>query len=323
MRRIDLPASLGDAFTVSEAMDAGVARSRLRASDLVRVHRGLRVRAGVTAEFGPTDHHYERLRKSLIHRARLYSRVMAGNQFFTHVVAAAIWQLPVPLGLLDEERALDVGVLVPGRHPRRAGIAGHQMQPHLVTLAEVDGLRVTDPVSTWATMASVLVSDIELVALGDAVVRERIFTTDRRQLATVDDLARAVTCRRAGVGRLRHAVRRVRTRSASSGETRCRLVMIDGGLPEPRLNVVVRDPAGALVAVVDLAYPAAKIAVEYEGDQHRTDPAQWAKDIARHESLTAMGWIVIRVTKAQLYDAPRSVVERVRRAVATRGTGRT
>ncbi len=192
------------------------------------------------------------------------------------------------------------------------------MQSHLVTVTDVGGLRVTDAVSTWATMASILVSDIELVALGDAVVRERIFRTDREPLATIAELRESAVARRAGVRRLRSAADLVRTRSASPGETRCRLTLVAAGLFEPGLNVSVFDGAGNLVAVVDLAYEDLKIAVEYEGEQHLTDPAQWAKDIARHEALVAMGWIVIRVTKAQLYRAPATVVARVRAAVAAR-----
>lgn len=319
MRRNDLPASLGHLFTIDEARDAGVPRSRLRASDLTIPHRGLRLCDS------PADEHddwseYERRREALVERARVYAKVMPDNQVFSHATAAAVWQLSLPNALLDPGRDLDVGVLAPARHPRRTGIIGHQLQSHLVTVVEHRGLRVTDPSSTWASMGSVLTSDYELIGLGDSIVRERIFRDDRDPIATLDQLIAIVGAGRwAGVRRLRPAVGRVRTRSASAGETRSRCVIVDAGLPEPSLNVVVRDGYGNLVAVVDLAYEDLKIAVEYEGDQHRTDPEQWAKDIARHEQLAAMGWIVIRVTRAQLYGAPHTVIARVRAALARRG----
>jgi len=319
MRRNELPASISRVFTVREARDAGVPRSRLRGSDLLAPHRGMRVRAEQSQVDEVDVPDLERRRSELVARARTYARVMPDNQFFTHVVAAAAWRVPLPQLLLTAARALDVGVLAPERHPRRAGVTGHQLQPHLAGVVEVDGLRVTDPASTWASMASVLVSDVELVALGDAIVRERIFHGDREPIAVPEQLVAAAGAGRwAGVVRLRSAALRVRTRSASAGETRCRCAIVDAGLPEPALNVAVRGVHGELVAVVDLAYEDLKIAVEYEGDQHRTDPEQWAKDISRYEALAAMGWIVIRVTRAQAYGAPHAVAARVRAALARR-----
>jgi len=39
-----------------------------------------------------------------------------------------------------------------------------------------------------------------------------------------------------------------------------------------------------------------KIALEYEGDHHRTDRRQFRRDIRRFEALADMGWLTIRVT---------------------------
>ncbi len=47
---------------------------------------------------------------------------------------------------------------------------------------------------------------------------------------------------------------------------------------------------------LDLGWPDLKIAIEYDGDHHRSDAAQFAKDVLRHEELAALGWTVIRVT---------------------------
>lgn len=181
------------------------------------------------------------------------------------------------------------------------------------------GVRVTTPASTWATLGAVLRDEYDLVAVGDAVVREPMFLDDPPALGSLDQLRAAVSVgRRVGLPALRAALPRVRTRSASWAETRCRLILIDAGLPEPMLNLEVRDARGDLVACIDLAYPTCRIAIEYEGEHHLTDPTQWAKDIARHEALTAMGWLVIRVTKADLRARGATLVARVRRAIETR-----
>jgi very-short-patch-repair endonuclease len=54
-----------------------------------------------------------------------------------------------------------------------------------------------------------------------------------------------------------------------------------------------------------------KVAVEYDGDQHRTDRAQFAKDVVRLEELADLGWTVVRVVAG---TSPTEVVRRVRRA---------
>jgi hypothetical protein len=59
------------------------------------------------------------------------------------------------------------------------------------------------------------------------------------------------------------------------------------------------------------------VAVEYDGEQHRTDPERYARDIARLEELQRKGWIVIRVIAGH---RPPYIVYRVRQAWAQRET---
>jgi len=69
---------------------------------------------------------------------------------------------------------------------------------------------------------------------------------------------------------------------------------------------------------VDLAYPHLRIAIEYEGDQHRTDPRQWQRDIEKHELLADLGWRVIRFSRDHVFSDPESIARRVRAAIAAR-----
>jgi very-short-patch-repair endonuclease len=57
------------------------------------------------------------------------------------------------------------------------------------------------------------------------------------------------------------------------------------------------------------------VAVEYEGDHHRTDRRQFNKDIRRIEILTDLGWIVVRLTSV---DCDADIVRRVAAARARR-----
>jgi very-short-patch-repair endonuclease len=59
-----------------------------------------------------------------------------------------------------------------------------------------------------------------------------------------------------------------------------------------------------------------KVAVEYDGDHHRTNRRQYAKDQWRLRKLEALGWVVLRVIAD---DDPGDVVRRVRAALARRG----
>lgn len=58
-----------------------------------------------------------------------------------------------------------------------------------------------------------------------------------------------------------------------------------------------------------------RLALEYEGEHHRT-PQQFAKDIARYETMTnELAWIVIRITGR---DTPGGILGRLASAWARR-----
>ncbi|MFG1775314.1 DUF559 domain-containing protein [Micromonospora sp. NPDC049048] len=78
-------------------------------------------------------------------------------------------------------------------------------------------------------------------------------------------------------------------------ETRLRLLLLDAGLPPPTPQHDVRDAAGRFVGRVDLAWPALRVAVEYDGDHHR-ERVHFRQDVARLNALRAAGWIVLRFT---------------------------
>ncbi|BDV31149.1 hypothetical protein Microterr_18090 [Microbacterium terricola] len=310
---------LGDRFRVADALRAGAGTNRLRKPDLDRPFHGvraLRERASTVVDFDAFGQPRGELERRHLRRAFDYSVCMTEHEFFCHTTAAVIWGLPLPPELLRAP-GLDVAVLAPRRLPRGVGIRGHQAVPKLTRRASEprSGLSVTSPATTWAMLARTLRDPRDLVAVGDAVVREwRV----AEPLATRADLEAALAAgRRIGIGRLREALPYVRTGSASRPETRTRLELIDAGLPEPSLNfdIYVDD---VRLACVDLAYPALKIAIEYEGEHHLLSPAQWARDIERYDRLRAAGWCVIRVTKIELFSHPDRLVRRVAVAIASR-----
>ena len=54
------------------------------------------------------------------------------------------------------------------------------------------------------------------------------------------------------------------------------------------------DEYGSVVADLDMGWKDIKVAVEYDGEQHRKDHRQYTWDIRRLEILERRGWIVVR-----------------------------
>ncbi len=117
-----------------------------------------------------------------------------------------------------------------------------------------------------------------------------------------------------GIAQVREQIERMRPGTDSSTETRARLALVAANLPCPRVNEVVLDPRGGYVKRVDLAYPNYRIAIEYDGDHHRTDREQWQDDIRRRRALEALGWTVIVIVAQDLRD-PTAFVNRVRQEI--------
>jgi hypothetical protein len=119
-----------------------------------------------------------------------------------------------------------------------------------------------------------------------------------------------------GSATIRAALPSARAQVESLKESETRLAIITAGLPEPVVQFEEYD-GRRLVARIDLAYPQWRIAIEYEGDGHRVDRSQWRRDIQRQRELEDRGWIVIRLTQADLKHS-REFLDPIRRAIASR-----
>src|SRR5699024_7283468 len=64
---------------------------------------------------------------------------------------------------------------------------------------------------------------------------------------------------------------------------------------------------------LDLAYPELGIAVEYDGDYHRRDQAQWRADQGRKDSLESLGWKLVTWTAADIKSPQRTLTALRRR----------
>ncbi|WP_222263215.1 endonuclease domain-containing protein [Modestobacter marinus] len=76
-------------------------------------------------------------------------------------------------------------------------------------------------------------------------------------------------------------------RAESPPESRLRVLLTMAGLP-PVPQWSVRRADGVFIARVDLAYPAVRLAVEYDGAWHG-EPGQLGRDRRRLNALVAAG----------------------------------
>jgi hypothetical protein len=257
-------------------------------------------------------------RADMRRRAELYRPLMVRHAFFVGRTAAGFWELPV-----DCSGELEVGVTAPHRAPRRSGIGGRQVAATLVSVRQLDGFAVASPASTWAMLATEL-SVRELVQVGDALVRvprdDHARLRRDRRLCSIEQLRAAIHAgRRHGSSRLRAAIDDIRVGSASPLETDCRLDAAIDGLPEPVLDVEIRDARGRLLGVTEIAYPEFGVLVEVEGDHHRTSRAQWHRDIEKYAAYAIEGYEVVRLTSDHIRGPHPTASGLIRDALLRRG----
>jgi hypothetical protein len=120
-----------------------------------------------------------------------------------------------------------------------------------------------------------------------------------------------------GCRRLDEVVRLADPRAESPRETRVRLALVLAGLPAPEVQYEVIDEWGRPVARLDLAYPARRVAIEYDGAVH-FDEVKARSDRQRDAILAGYGWQTVRLTSADLGSALPITVGRIRRLLAAR-----
>ncbi len=91
-------------------------------------------------------------------------------------------------------------------------------------------------------------------------------------------------------------------------ETRVRALLVNAGLPKPEVQVDLYDSRGRLLGRADLYYPTARLAIEYDGGNHRD---RLISDDRRQNELIAAGYSVLRFTSADYYGHPDALVAQV------------
>ncbi|GAC1692289.1 MAG: hypothetical protein PVS2B1_15430 [Candidatus Dormibacteraceae bacterium] len=98
-------------------------------------------------------------------------------------------------------------------------------------------------------------------------------------------------------------------RAESPMETRLRMILVLAKLPRPEVQGSIHDDEGRPLARPDLLYRVQRLAIEYDGDNHRD---RLADDNRRQNDLVAAGFRLLRFTASDVYKTPDIVAMRVR-----------
>lgn len=299
--RTDLPLGLvSSPFTLESARASGVQPNRLRRADVVHVSRGL---------YRPTGWSFE-----LEAAARALSAASPGA-WISHVTAARIHSQFLPPWLSD---STELHLSKPRSLPevRRRGIIGHAVLAWADEIETVDGIRISSRSRTWLDMARRL-SESELVCMGDQLIRvPRVEFENRTEPFDTLEGLRSLVARHPnlqGVVRARAALERMRVGADSAPESLLRLAVEDAGLPEPQLQLPLRD-SDTFGPTADLGYRQRRLAIQYDGGHHLLE-AQIFSDKRRDKAFEAAGWTVVVFGRNDLADGFERAIREIKRAM--------
>lgn len=229
----------------------------------------------------------------------------------SHTSAVALHGLPTWGHDLSEVHVSKANV---SRHA--GGVFHHRTAVPSDHVVDIQGIPVT--AAARALVEAALISPSEpCVVTMDAALRDRI-TTKQELLDTVDAMRDWPGARNAG-----RVVSFAEARSESVGESRARFAFHLADLPEPLLQHEISDRQNKLIARVDFLFEEYRTIAEFDGKIKYTGevtPGSSATDVLwrekkREDRLRAMGFEIVRITWADLYDVS-ALGARVRAAFA-------
>lgn len=270
--------------------DNAIARL-VRAGDLVRLRHGVYADAQRWSAAAKADQH-RMLSRGVM---RLYGESVA----LSHVSAAIAYGAPdhgLPLAEVHLTELSRTGERAQAKVRHHRGGCGEDQ------MIRRDGHLITTPARTALDTASVVGRDAAVCVLDWFY---------QQHLTTPQELVALLSTRREWSDHLTLAMvlGQARVGSESVGETLARLAFLDAGLPEPELQLEVRDERGWLIGRVDFAWPEHRLIVEFDGREKYHSmrrPGESIEEMVLREKTRedrlreATGWTVIRITWADL-----------------------
>ncbi|GEL23174.1 hypothetical protein PSU4_21280 [Pseudonocardia sulfidoxydans NBRC 16205] len=280
---------LDEPFRASAAIAAGlVTRPQLRGPRYLRLFPDVYVHVGDR----PPD---------LLLRSLGAARLVAGRGVLGG------WSAATLLGADAAPRDAPAEVVVTREQRTHPGLLVRRGAVPAAETWSAHGCPVTSPLRTAYDLARRLPL-VEAVVAVDALGR-----VPAARFVPADLLARREIGAR-GCRRLDRVAELADPRAESPMGTRTRLMLVLAGLPAPEVQYVLREANGRLVARFDLAYPSARLAIEYDGAGHDVFGQRGlGYDDRRRDLRTgALGWRTIRLTATDLGPRRAEVIAAIR-----------
>jgi len=293
---ITLVGVLGGPFRGSEAVALGLlTRARLRGAGYLRVFPDVYLPAGGVDDLATRS-------RAAYLLVREQGGVLAG------------YSAAVLLGADCAPARAPAEVLVSGDARARAGLRVTRGEVVDADITTASGVRITTGVRTAWDLARRLPL-VEGVVAVDALARVTGF--DPAALVA----RRATQPGARGCRKLDDIVRLADPRAESPPETRLRVALVRAGLPSPAVQHRIVEEHGFVLARADLAYPDARLAIEYDGAVH-FDRRRAERDRARDAELAQLGWETLRLVSEDVHCSLPQTVARIARLLALRAPGR-
>jgi hypothetical protein len=167
-----------------------------------------------------------------------------------------------------------------------------------------DGIPVTRPARTIVDLAGVVGADVLEEAVDDVLCR---------RLCRLDELT--APAGRRGSAALRAVLEAWNGDALPDGVAEMRVVraLVGAGLPQPVRQHEIRS-GGNLIARVDLAYPADRLAVELDGFRWHAGRGPFRSDRLRRNRIEAVGWRLLETAPEDVAELCRAAAHILRRA---------
>lgn len=283
------------ANTIGRSQHGRVTRAQLAAAGVSASSTQRRLRAGTwTAHRGgliDLGTHESTWQQEVV-SALLAAGACHGRAWASHLTAAHLH------GFLDVVRPSEVELTVPRtRRPGQWHGRIHRVRDLPSSeLTVIDGIPATSAARTLLDLgASRSVQELEPV-VWDAARRWPSLTRELGSCAVRAPRHRG----RSTVHQLLQGLHPQIADVESPLEVHGLLALRDPRLPHPVVQYVVRDHHGRFLGRVDAAWPAARVAVEFDGAAYHETTTGRVRARERRERLRRAGWIVVVVTARQL-----------------------
>lgn len=291
------------AFLVGEGMRGELSRRQLRHPRFEAPHRGVRR----LKDDARSAHLRERVARAAADYLPLLRRER--REAFSHTTALHLYGAPIRTPV-----EVHVSIAAPHGPARGRNVLGHhhgaRVRPRALRVAGAATALPCVPPATALIQSASLLSFREQVVAIDHLVRVRGRAGGEWSLAELHDLAAAVADSSArGILRLRAALSVARIGAESRMESLQHFELARMGVDTLELQADLHDREGVWIGRFDSVDRVKRRILEYDGEQHRIDRAQYLHDERRLDRARDEGY---RVMRTHYEDFRPEALERTR-----------